>query len=181
MANFGEMLLDLPEEERIRILQEHLAATRLSHTRSGSHTSGTLPHGGAPDVRYIQERRGDTGDSREQRRRAIELLAHQPPGQGNGDYARRRTHDPVETTPDGASGAAARRGSDRAPRATPGQRPPASVRFEPQTPGQPRSGYHSRHRGKTPEGRRGDGGMRALVLAVRAEEREEEEQRRRRR
>ena len=181
MANFGAMLLDLPEEERIQILQEHLAATRLGNTRNGSHTSGTPPHGGASDVRYIQERRGDTGDSREQRRRAIELLAHQPPGQGNGDYARRRSHDPVEPTPDGTSGAAAHRGPDRAPRATPGQRPPALMRFEPQPPGQPRSGYHSRHRGKTPEGRRGDGGMRALVLAVRAEEREEEEQRRRRR
>ena len=123
MANFGKMLLDLPEEERIQILQEHFAATRLGYMRSGSHTPSTLPHGGASDDRYIQERQGDIGDSREQRRRAIELLAHQPPGQGNGDYARRRTHDPVETTPDGASGAAARRGSDSAPRATPGQRP----------------------------------------------------------
>ena len=103
MANFGEMLLDLPEEERIQILQEHLAATRLGYTRNDSQTHSAVPPRGAPVDRYLQERQDGTDDSRDQRRRAIELLAQPSPDQGKGESARRRAHVPVETTPGGAA------------------------------------------------------------------------------
>ena len=75
MANFGEMLLDLPEEERIQILQENLAATRPGYTRNDSQTHSAVPPRGAPVDRYLQERQDGTDDSRDRRRRAIELLA----------------------------------------------------------------------------------------------------------